>query len=171
MLARLVVLFAAALGTFALTALESEAGSASKSTAIQSEGRPAAFKVGAKNMYGLWYEDGCWHLKMVSKGTRVVFAGQVVVDGDKIVTRFEGLDKTRNVLTTDWVAPHANWQGFDFRFNNVGVIESVTFKVGPKAKTIRFKLLIGADNNPEDIVIGAKSVHPKSSTFELPAQP
>lgn len=134
-------------------------------------GRPEDFKQGKHPMCAVWYEEGEWFLRVTSSGKQD-FVGEVNVVGDKILGEFEGLEeKKKEKKRSDALVPHKNRKGFKFRFATNGHTDGVRFKVGKKAKTITFKLLIGGDDDPKKILIGATGAHPPKATFTLPAHP
>jgi hypothetical protein len=136
-------------------------------------GRPPGFKQGKKDIYGVWYEDGQWHLRMTSRDGkgRTVFTGMVKVDGDRMMGDFSALEKAKKAKNADWVVFHPDRRGFDFRFANRGATDGVAFKVGPKARTVTFKLELGDDDDPRRILIGGNNAHPDRAEFTLPAHP
>jgi hypothetical protein len=136
-------------------------------------GRPPAFIQGKYDVYVIWYEDGQWNLRMTSKAGkgRVGFAGKVVVDGDQLKGDFTSLEKARKVKDADWIVLHKDRKGFDFRFATFGGTDGVAFKVGPKARSITFKLSVGGDDDPRRILIGGNNARPDKNEFTLPAHP
>lgn len=136
-------------------------------------GRPEAFQQGKRAVFGLWYEDGEWFLRVTSKkdNDRMDFTGVVLVEGDRIIGEFTGLEKAKKKKDEDRLVPHKSGKGFDFKFSAHGKTDGVSFKVGKKATAIKFKLFVGGDDDPKKILIGAMGVHPPKSEFTLPAHP
>lgn len=143
-------------------------------------GRPKAFVQGMKPVIAVWYEDGVWNIRATSKqgpngtrGPRVLFTGLVRVEGDGFAGALQGLDQgpKSKKLAVDWVTPDADRRGFQFKFLTVGFTDGVNFKPGPKATSIRFRLLVNGDDDPRRIIVGTKGVHPASADFTLPAKP
>jgi hypothetical protein len=136
-------------------------------------GRPAAFRQGRGAMFGVWYQEGYWHLSMTSKERkgRKVFTGAVSVAGDRLAGQVEGLEMAKNLKKADWIFPRPGGRGFDFRFVTAGATDGVRFNVGKKATTVTFELHVGGDSDPTQILIGAKGTHPDKATFTLPAHP
>lgn len=133
------------------------------------ESRPEQFKQGMKACYAVWREEGVWHLRATSKAEKR-FTGTVRCDLDRIVGRFDGLENAKKPKNDDWVSAHADGKGFDFQFVTGGAVDSLEFKVGPKAESVSFDLLVGGDDDPEKILIGAKGRHPAKAKFTLPAR-
>ena len=143
-----------------------------KEKSIDPYGRPLEFIQGKKRMYGLWYEDGVWKLRTTSgKGVRVGFHGTVEVDGDKVTPDYTALEGVRRSKDSDRVVLSRNQRQMKFRFITIGWTDGIDFKVGPKAKTVKFDFRIAGDDDPRGILIGAKGVHPEKSIFTLPAHP
>lgn len=157
--------FAILLGFLALSQATLLAGSSSPDP----KGRPKKFEQGKKS-YGLWFEDGVWHLRMTSTD-RTVFAGSVRVTGDRIIGEIQALEKAKKPKNADWIVPHKDGAGFDFRFVTTGATDGVAFKAGPRASNIQFRLNTGGDDDPRRILIGSKGDHPDKATFTLPAHP
>jgi hypothetical protein len=171
--------FVITMGAFALLTLQVTLGLASDDS-LNPVGKPKQFKQGKRVAYGVWYEDGLWHLRMTSKdgkakgkgkNDRVIFTGSVRVAGDRLLGEFQGLEKSKQALNADWVLPHAGGRGFDFQFATFGKTDGVNFKAGPSAQSITFKLLVGGDDDPTRILIGASGAHPAKAEFALPAHP
>lgn len=136
------------------------------------DGRPN-FELGKTELYAIWCENGVWTLRTTSKkdAGRVVFSGNVRVTGDKLFGDFRALEKAKNAKDADWVVNHPDGKGFDFRFATFGGTDGVTFKVGPKAESLTFKLLVNGDDDPKKVLIGKKGVHPKKAEFTLGVEP
>lgn len=75
-------------------------------------GHPKQFGAGKAAGYAVWEEKGVWHLRVTSKDDknkkqkqedRVVFSGRVVVEGDKVIGKFEKLEKAKAAGDADWV--------------------------------------------------------------------
>lgn len=142
---------------------------------IDPHGRPENFDQGKRRMYGVWLEEGTWHLRVTSKNLgkntkRRIFNGKVEVTGDRLTGAFQGLEKAEKAKDADYIKVHRDGMGFEFQFATFGKSDGVTFKVGKKAETITFHLLSDGDDDPEIILIGAKGAHPESAKFTLPAQ-
>ncbi|MSR33139.1 MAG: hypothetical protein EXR99_16765 [Gemmataceae bacterium] len=84
---------------------------------------------------------------------------------------FQGLDKSKKANKAAWIFPRSDKRGFNFRFNTGGATDGLTFKTGPKATAVQFKLITGQDDDPTRIFIGFNGIHSKSATFKLPAHP
>lgn len=136
-------------------------------------GRPKYFSQGKHRMYGVWFEDGVWKLRTTSgKGVKVDFTGSVEIDTDKITPDYSQLEGSKKKLAdSDLVRLNKSKNKMDFRFVTFGATDGIDFKVGPKAKSITFKLRTADDDDPKFIVIGGKGVHPDKGTFTLPANP
>lgn len=163
------------LSLLACLALVGALGSAADD-AINPIGRPEQFKQGRRTVYAIWFDDGVWNLQVTSpdsgkKAGRKIFSGRVEVDGDFLIGEFQGLDKAKKAKDTDWIVPHPDRKGFDFQFATFGKTDGVNFKVGPKSRTITFNLLVGGDDDPDKILIGAKGARPDKAKFTLPANP
>lgn len=133
------------------------------------ESRPEQFKQGMKACFAVWREEGVWHLRATSKAEKK-FTGSVRCDADRIVGRFDGLESAKKPKNADWVSPHADGKGFDFQFVTAGAVDGLEFKVGPKAESVTFDLLVGGDDDPQKILVGAKGLHPDKAKFTLPAR-
>jgi hypothetical protein len=173
--------FAVLMGAFALLTLQMTLGLAADD-ALDPFGKPKQFKQSKRAVYGVWYEDGAWHLRMTSKdgkgkgkgkgkNDRVTFNGSVKVAGDRLIGEFQGLEKAKRVRNADWILPHVNGRGFDYQFATFGKTDGVTFTVGPNAQSITFKLLFEGIGDPMRILIGRRGAHPAKAEFTLPAHP
>lgn len=141
-------------------------------------GRPKQFAQGKQNMYGIWYDDGLWHLKVTSKDhpdkkveKRTIFTGSIRVNGDIVVGEIVGLDKAKKPADADFVTLDADRKGFTFKLAVFGGVDGINFKLGPKAETVTFNLLISQDDDPKKIWIGKEGQHPEKAKFTLPAAP
>jgi len=142
--------------------------------AIDPHGRPENFDQGKRRMYGVWLDEGVWHLRMTSKNVkgakRRIFNGKVEVAGDRLTGEFQGLEKAEKAKDADYIKVDRDGMGFEFQFATFGKSDGVTFKVGKKAETVTFHLLSDGDDDPDIVLIGAKGAHPESAKFTLPAR-
>lgn len=148
---------------------------------INPAGRPKQFEQGKKTAVAVWEEDGVWHIRTSVKaaangqGQRIQFIGSVQVKGDKITNgEFKGLEKKakpKNANKADGLVPYQAGNGFDFQFSTVTTdTDGISFKLGPKAESISFRLTVAGDNDPKRIFIGAKGEHPEKNEFTLPVK-
>jgi hypothetical protein len=139
-------------------------------------GRPKQFEKGKQNAFAVWEEDGTWNLRTSAKAgekgkmKRMEYTGRVKVNGDKLIAGdLQGLEKKAKAKDADWIEMHADGKGFDFQFATFSSnTDGVTFKVGPKAESVTFKLLTAGDNDPKRILIGKNGVHPEKAEFTIP---
>ena len=143
-------------------------------------GRPKQFKAGSKAMFGVWFEDGAWHLRSTSsnvkdrndKPVRVIFSGSVRVVGGEVVIQNEEADKgNAKSKTGDRLTRHKDGKGFDFVFQTFGGVDGIAFKATGKAESISLKLKVNGDDDPKYIFVGEKGKHPDKATFVVPARP
>lgn len=135
-------------------------------------GRPKKFTQGKRAMYGVWNDDGIWRLRMTGKkDVKVIFTGVIRAQGDRLIGEWQGLEKADKAKNADWIFPHTDGKGFDFRFVVFGKTDGVNFKVGPKAESVMFKLLVDGDDDPKKILIGTEGKYPDKGDFTLPALP
>jgi hypothetical protein len=139
-------------------------------------GRPKQFEKGKHTTFAVWESDGVWHLRTSTKtpakgkAQRVRFSGTVTVNGDKILNgEFQGLEKKPKAKEADFVYVYPNARSFDFQFSTESTnVDGLTFKVGPKAESVTFKLLTAGDDDPKRVMVGAKGVHPAKAEFTIP---
>lgn len=128
-------------------------------------GRPEKFKAGAKAACAIYYEDGGWHMRMTSGGggkkKKAIISGSARVKGDSIRGDFQGLDKAEKAKDADWISIHKDKLGFDFQFGLHGKVDAVNFKVGPKAETVTFQVMVNGDDDPKAVLIGKGGKHPE----------
>jgi hypothetical protein len=139
-------------------------------------GRPEKFKAGMKAACAIYYEDGAWHMRMTAGGAKkkkkAVISGSARVKGDWIRGDFQGLDKAEKAKDADWIVIHKDKLGFDFQFGLHGKVDAVNFKVGPKAETVTFQVMVDGDDNPKAVLIGKAGAHPeKGGKLVFPAAP
>jgi hypothetical protein len=145
--------------------------------AIDPRGKPKQFEPGKGAMFAVWFDRGEWHLAVTSlppkqnKGQPTVMSGSVWVEGDKVTGDWKVLEKNKDIRKADFITPHVNGQGFDFKFGVSGRVDAIVFKAGDKAETIKFKLAVEGRQQPSFILIGAKGAHPSKAEFTLPARP
>ena len=141
-------------------------------------GRPKQFEKGKSTSFAVWEEDGVWQLRTsvkdpakAKKMERVQFSGRVKVNGDKIVSgEYQGLEKKPKgkEKDADWLEMHPDGKGFDFQFSTTNTnTDGLNFKVGPKAESVTFKLLVAGDDDPKRVLVGKKGVHPEKGEFTL----
>jgi hypothetical protein len=132
-------------------------------------GKPKAFGPGKTARYGLWYEDGTWHLRTTAKkGHR--FSGGVRVEGGEF-TRLEPVKLDMEGTGADRFAWNAARNEIRFDFRTGGSVDGFDFKVDKQATLIRFALGIDGDDRPNAIFVGRKGAHPAVVPFSLPAHP
>jgi len=144
-------------------------------------GRAEKFKQVEATGYAVWYEDGSWNLRMTSrerknkkskKSERGEFTGTVTLDKGRIVHgTFQGLETAKTLKDSDWIRRHKGRKGFDFHFVTVGKTDRLSFKVSDETHTVNFKLLVSGDDEPTQIMVGARGESPKKDPFDLPAHP
>ena len=141
-------------------------------------GRPLKYTAGKSRMCGVWHENGLWNISVTAVNPLKII-GSVKVAGDKYIGRFEGLERPVTAKGApkggyDFVLPHKDGKGFDFVFNVGGKnsdSDSLQFKVGEKATSIEFVLIISGDRDPSRILIGKNSKNPSKIPFSLEAHP
>ena len=144
--------------------------------ALNATGRPKQFEKGKTTTFAVWESDGVWNLRTAvktgakGKAQRIQFSGSVTVKGDKLVSgEYQGLEKKPKAKDADWVFLHNDGKGFDFQFSTTSTnVDGLTFKVGPKAESVTFKLLTAGDDDPKRVLVGAKGQHPDKATFTVP---
>jgi hypothetical protein len=140
-------------------------------------GKPKGFEPGKGAMFAVWFDMGEWHLAVTSmpgsqnKGQPTIMTGSVWVEGDKVIGDWKALEKSKNPRNADFVTPHKDGNGFDFKFAVGGKVDAVKFKGGPNATGIKFKLAVEGRQQPGFVYIGAKGEHPTKAEFTLPAKP
>lgn len=140
-------------------------------------GKPKQFEAGKGPMFALWFEKGEWHLRATSlpakqnKGQPTIITGSVWVEGDKVIGDFKTLEKNKDPRKADFIKPHQDEKGFDFKFGMGGGVDGIDFKGGDKATSIKFKLAVEGRYQPAFIYIGAKGEHPTNGEFTVPARP
>jgi hypothetical protein len=140
-------------------------------------GKPKQFEAGKGAMFAVWFERGEWHLAVTSlppkqnKGQPTIMTGSVWVEGDKVIGDWKALEKNKDIRKADFITPHPNEKGFDFKFGVAGKVDAIVFKGGDKAETIKFKLAVEGRQQPGFVYIGAKGEHPSKAEFTLPARP
>ena len=140
-------------------------------------GRPKQFEKGKHTTYAVWEDGGVWNIRTSvkagpkGKDQRVQFTGIVTIKGDKVTNgEFQGLEKKPKAENADWVILHKDGRGFDFQFSTTtSNTDGVNFKLGPKAESVTFRLLVAGDDDPKRILVGAKGVHPPKAEFTFPA--
>lgn len=136
-------------------------------------GKPKQFVPGKGPAVAVWEDKGMWNLHVTwkdDKRSRIVFTGRVVVEGDKYTGDYGSLEKAKGA-NADYVRPHRDGRGFDFRFTQSSVVAiGLDFKVGPAATGVKFKVLIDGAEDPKKILIGEKGVHPEKAEFTLPVK-
>jgi hypothetical protein len=134
-------------------------------------GKPKQFVPGKGPAVAVWEDKGMWNLQVTWKDdnkSRVVFTGRVVVEGDKYTGDYGSLEKAKGA-DADYVRPHRDGKGFDFRLTQSSVVAiGLDFTVGPAATGVKFKVLIDGTEDPKKILIGGKGVHPEKAEFTLP---
>lgn len=157
------------LGCFALSAGLFAAGPI---TTIDPNGYPKLSPEGGQNVVRIWYEKGNWHLRTSTedsdkkKSKLIAFTGSVRSE-DKMQVVGEKLEKGR-----DSYVMHPDGKGFDFRFVTSGAQDTAILTLGPKSKTLTFKLKVdGVAVEASRIVIGSESKCPDKADFSLPAVP
>lgn len=140
-------------------------------TAPDPNGRPKGFKEGKGPAVAVWYDDS-WHLSLTTnkKNKGDLFTGSVRADKGLLIGAFDKLDKAKDG-TGDWIFPHKDGGGFDFRFNNFGGLDRLQFKVGPTATKLTFDVKVDGQPAPQVVLIGKDAKHPEKVPFTLPASP
>ena len=139
--------------------------------AVDPHGKPKAFDAGKKEAYAVWFDNNKWHLSVTThKKDRDVFTGTVRANRGRILGDFKKLEKGRPDAA-DWIFPHRDGTGFDFRFVNVGKLDTVVFQASPDATELAFSLLIDGGAHPDRVLVGRRNVRPPAVPFTLPAHP
>jgi hypothetical protein len=133
-------------------------------------GRPKAFDAGKQPMVAVWF-DKTWHLAVTTKkGNKDLFTGSVRADKGQVIGVFDKLEKGKGALV-DWIIPHKDGSGFDFRFTNTGFIDKTQFKTSPEATTLTVNVQLNGAPAPVRVFVGKAGKHPGSVPFTLPANP
>ena len=144
---------------------------------VSPNGRWAEFAAGQKRRVHVWHEDGVWHFRCTCGVNATTFDGGVSVDkGDVQIVGGEGdfeqrgkAGKVLNPKNADYVQMLPN--GMRFKFQCVGKLNGLDFRVPKEAKTIRFEFLVNNEAKAEYIFIGAVGANPSKPAFLLPAHP
>jgi hypothetical protein len=133
--------------------------------------RPKAFEAGKQAMVAVWY-DKHWHLALTTskKSKGDLFTGSVRADKGQVIGVFDKLEKDK-YGRGDWIFPHKNGGGFDFRFTNFGLIDKTQFKAAAGATTLTFNVKVNGQAAPQLVFIGKAGKHPEKVPFSLPAHP
>lgn len=156
---------------------DKEKGKATAPAPIDPSGQPKKFKGGEALKCAIWHDGEFWQVRTTSKkpkkGRGVIhrWVGTVRIEGDTFSGKFDKLEGSRKAANADWLIHHPDGRGFDFQMVNRGGVDALTFKVGPNATKISFKIRIDAQKQPTYILIGKKSANPEQADFTLPAQP
>jgi hypothetical protein len=136
-------------------------------------GKPKKFKIGKESIYAVWCADGAWHVEATAKRGEVEkFQGSVKLEaGEFTEGSFDQLEMKPKKKLHDWVAVERDKKSLRFIFDNTGYSDGLDFKVSESTKSITFGLLIGGKTPTENVLIGAKGVHPATNPFTLPAHP
>lgn len=142
-------------------------------SAIDPAGRPKKYGVAKETTYALWFADGMWHIRATTeKGKFSQFQGWVKIkDGELTEASWDHLEANKKKRYHDWVTTERDRKSFRFIFANSGNVDGMDFKVSDSATALTFSLLIDGKTPPENVMIGAKSVHPSKNPFDLPAHP
>ncbi|HYH65020.1 MAG TPA: hypothetical protein VD866_10030 [Urbifossiella sp.] len=134
-------------------------------------GRPKVFQEGKGPAVAVWH-DGNWCLALTTnkKNKGDVFTGSVRADKGPLLGVFDKLDKGKDGKG-DWIFPHKDGGGFDFRFANFGGIDRTQFKASPGATNITFNVQVNGQPAPQFVLIGKAGKHPEKVPFSLPAFP
>jgi hypothetical protein len=160
------------LGTLVLGSAHAQSPSSTDSTpAPNPRDRPKAFVSGKGPTVAVWYDTN-WHFELTTnrKSKGDVFTGSVRADKGQIIGVFDKLEKGKDGKV-DWIFPHKDGGGFDFRFTNFGLIDKTQFKAGPGATTITFDVKVNGQPAPQLVLIGKTGTHPEKVPFSLPAFP
>jgi hypothetical protein len=173
-LAGCLILFSAQAG---LVAQDKDKEGPPATSTIDPSGRPKAFKGGEALKCAIWHDGEFWQFRTTSKkakkGRAVIhrWVGTVRIEGDTFSGKFDKLEGSKRAENADWLIQHPDGRGFDFQLVNRGAVDELTFKVGPNAKTISFKIRIDAQKQPTYILIGKRGTNPDKADFTLPAHP
>jgi hypothetical protein len=134
-------------------------------------GRPKQFEAGKGAMVAIWY-DKHWHLALTTskKSKGDLFTGSVRADKGQIIGTFDKLEKGKDGKV-DWIFPHKDGGGFDFRFTNFGFVDKTQFKAGPDATSLTFNVKVNGQAAPQLVLIGKAGKNPDKIPFSLPANP
>jgi hypothetical protein len=134
-------------------------------------GRPKGFEAGKGPTVAIWH-DGHWHLALTTnkKSKGDLFTGSVRADKGLLIGVFDKLEKGKGALV-DWIIPHKDGGGFDFRFTNAGFIDKTQFKASPGATSLTFNVVVNGQPAPQLVLIGKAGKHPEKVPFSLPAFP
>lgn len=148
-----------------------DAGSTGSRPAPDPRERPKAFEAGKGPAVAVWY-DTHWHFALTTnkKSKGDLFTGSVRADKGQIIGVFDKLEKGKDGKV-DWIFPHKDGGGFDFRFTNFGFIDKTQFKASPGATTITFDVKVNGQPAPQLVLIGKAGKHPEKVPFSLPAFP
>ncbi len=157
------------LGTLVLGPVRGQ--SPGTSPAPDPNGRPKVFQEGKGPAVAVWYDDG-WHLALTTykKSKGDLFTGSVRVDKGLLIGEFDKLEKRKDGKV-DWIFPHKDGGGFDFRFTNFGFLDKTRFKAGPGASTMTFDVKVNGQAAPQLVFVGKGGMHPEKVPFTLPAFP
>ena len=160
------------LGTLVLGAAHAQPpGSTGSAPAPDPNGRPKAFDAGKGPAVAVWF-DTHWHLALTTnkKSKGDLFTGSVRADKGLVIGVFDKLEKGTGPLV-DWIIPHKDGGGFDFRFTNTGFIDKTQFKTGSGATSLTFNVQVNGQPAPQLVLIGKGGKHPEKVPFSLPAVP
>jgi hypothetical protein len=151
-------------------------GGQKETAGINPVGKPAKFDDTKGARYAVWYADEAWHLRVVApkpkKGPGEAFEGSVRIEGGKVAGGdFQGLEKAKKAQSADWVFMHADGRGLDFRFLSSGKVDAINVKPSKEATGVSFRLLIGGNEQPQRVLIGAQGKNPEKIPFSFPAHP
>lgn len=134
-------------------------------------GKPKRFDAGKGPAVAVWY-DTHWHLALTTnkKSKGDLFTGSVRADKGLVVGVFDKLEKGKDGKV-DWIFPHKDGGGFDFRFTNFGFIDKTQFRASPGATSLTFNLQVNGQPAPQLVLIGKEGKHPEKVPFSLPAFP
>jgi hypothetical protein len=134
-------------------------------------GRPKQFEAGKGAMVAVWHDDH-WHFALTTskKSKGDLFTGSVRADKGLVVGVFDKLEKDKKGVKVDWIIPHKDGGGFDFRFTNFGFVDKTQFKA-PTAATLTFNVQLNGQPAPQVVRIGKAGAHPDKVPFTLPANP
>ncbi|MBN9517411.1 hypothetical protein J0H58_02660 [bacterium] len=133
-------------------------------------GRPKQFEAGKGAMVAIWHDDH-WHLALTTtkKGKGDLFTGSVRADKGQVIGAFDKLEKRKDGKV-DWIFPHKDGGGFDFRFTNFGFVDKTQFKA-TGATTLTFNVQLNGQPAPQIVYVGKAGKHPEKVPFTLPANP
>ena len=142
-------------------------------------GMPVVFEkaIGKAAVYGVWYNDGFWHVRATSKNMptgkqeRKTMSGRIRIDGDSIKVEAQGLEKAKKARNADLVILHSYRRGFDFHLATFGRAEGINFLPEKKSQEITFSLLVDGTEMPSRVLIGKRGFQPEKIPFRLPAHP